>query len=87
LKKAIWFEQLVSSRSKSLNEGKESLRKFHLYLKENGKYPRTISSVEAGFEKWLMNEKNFIKHGADSFKTHGSKPIPKVNPTGGFGKL
>lgn len=63
LKKIIWFEQLCSSRSKTLEDGKESLRKYHLYLKENDKYPKTVGSVEAGIEKWLMNEKNFKGNG------------------------
>lgn len=87
LKKAIWFEQICAGRARTLDAGKEALRKYHLYLQENEKYPRTISSVEAGFEKWLMNEKNFIGNGTKTASTTGTKPIPKINPTGGFGKL
>ncbi len=37
----------------------EPLRKFHLYLEANDKYPQTRKQIFAGFEKWLMNEKKY----------------------------
>lgn len=57
LKKGIWLEQLCSTRSKTFEDGKDALRKFHLFMVERDKYPATIKSIEAGFERWLMNEK------------------------------
>lgn len=68
LKKGIWFEQLVSSRCKNMAEGKEALRKYHLWLKEKGNYPLTVGQMEAGFERWLMNENKFKKN--DKSGTH-----------------
>lgn len=71
LKKAIWLEQLFASRSKNLKDGKEALRKYHLYLTEKNKYPVTHKQIEAGFEKWLMNEKNFTRNGQQGTSTVG----------------
>lgn len=56
-KNQIWFEQVCMSSGKNIEDGKESLRKFHLYMEENSKYPRTKRAICAGFEKWLLNEK------------------------------
>lgn len=71
LKKGVWFEQLCSGRMKNLNDGKEALRKYHLYLAENKKYPYTAGQMTAGFEKWLMNEKNNLKNGKQQSPTVG----------------
>ena len=72
LANTVWFEQICMTRAKSLTAGKEALRKFHLYLEENSKYPRTKKSVQAGFEKWLMNEKQFNGNGKGNFTTTGT---------------
>jgi hypothetical protein len=80
LKKIIWFEQLCSGRSKTLEDGKESLRKYHLYLKENDKYPKTISSVEAGIEKWLINEKHFKSNGSKGSSGNTGRSIEFDKP-------
>lgn len=55
----IQFEQICMKTGMSLKTGKEALRKFHLHLASKDEYPKTKSSVFAGFEKWLMNEKAF----------------------------
>jgi hypothetical protein len=39
------------------------LRKFHLHLESNDKYPQNKKQVFAGFEKWLMNEVKFNNNG------------------------
>ena len=48
------------------------LRKFHLYLESNDKYPQTKKQVFAGFEKWLMNELKFLNNGS-KFNQIGGK--------------
>lgn len=52
----IWFEQLCMSKGFSKVSAGESLRKYHLYLVENDKYPMKRKSLFAGYEKWIMNE-------------------------------
>jgi hypothetical protein len=42
------------------------LRKFHLHLESNDKYPQNKKQVFAGFEKWLMTEIKFLKNGHPS---------------------
>jgi uncharacterized protein YdaU (DUF1376 family) len=76
LKKSVWFEQVCAGRSKSMEDGKESLRKFHLHLTENKKYPYTARQITAGFEKWLMNEKK-IKDGA-KFNSNSASHVGKT---------
>lgn len=59
LKNQIRFEQLTMNGGFNSNAGREILHKYHLHLEEKSYYPKTKKSVFAGFEKWLMNEKNF----------------------------
>ena len=61
LKNQIWLEQQQQKFGKSDEELRESLRKFHLHLAEKEQYPKGRKAIFAGFEKWLMNEKNFVK--------------------------
>lgn len=56
----IQFERICMSAGRSDPEtAKQSLRKFHLHLQAEKKYPRTRRQLFAGFEKWLMDDKNF----------------------------
>ncbi len=55
----IRFEQICMATKRSLIQGKESLRKFHLHLESKEEYPKSKKSLFAGFEKWLLNEKTF----------------------------
>jgi hypothetical protein len=55
-----FFEQVCISTKKDSSFAKESLRKYHLWLLENDKYPRGKKALFAGFEKWLRNEKNIV---------------------------
>jgi hypothetical protein len=59
LKNEIWLEQKCMANHKTLQEGKEILHTYHLYLEEKEQYPRGKKSVFSGFEKWLINEKKF----------------------------
>lgn len=62
LKNQIQFERIcMSAKKPDLKAAKESLRKFHLYLEANAKYPQTRKQIFAGFEKWLLSEKHFIR--------------------------
>lgn len=61
LNNQIQFERICMSAKKNDVEAvKISLRKYHLHLEEKEKYPMTKKQIFAGFEKWLMNENQFI---------------------------
>lgn len=62
-KNQIEFQRICSVTGKSIDAGKISLHKYHLYLEEKEQYPKGKKAVFAGFEKWLLNEKNFSKNG------------------------
>ena len=59
LKNIPWFESMCMKYSKTGEDGKDSLRKYHLYLEEKEQYPKPKKAIFAGFEKWLMNERNY----------------------------
>jgi hypothetical protein len=59
LKNQIEMERICMATGKKIEQAKESLHKYHLYLEDKEQYPKTRKSIFAGFEKWLMNEKNF----------------------------
>lgn len=63
LKNQIEFERICMVTGKDPITGKESLHKYHLFLEEKEQYPKTKKSVFAGFEKWLINEKQYSKNG------------------------
>lgn len=58
-KNQIQFEKICMAAGKNSQAASESLRKYHLYLEENEKYPKSKKALFAGFEKWLMNENKF----------------------------
>lgn len=55
----IQLERICLSVACDMEYAKKSLRKFHLFLQENNRYPQSSKSIFNGFEKWLMNEKTF----------------------------
>lgn len=55
----IQFERIVMATGKAFGVAKAALHKYHLYLEEKEQYPKTKKALFAGFEKWLLNEKNF----------------------------
>lgn len=77
----IRFEQIcmnarrINGTTKSQAFVRESLRKYHLHLEERAEYPRTKKALFAGFEKWLLNEKNFSKNGETSNLTATGSPV------------
>lgn len=74
LKNQIRFEQLVMNAGREILSGREVLHKYHLYLEEKNLYPMSKKQVFAGFEKWLINEKNF-EHGTHKqASANGTKP-------------
>lgn len=64
LKNQIEFERICMASNKDLLTAKDSLHKFHLHLLDKEQYPKGRKSVFAGFEKWLLNEKNFVNGSA-----------------------
>lgn len=59
LSNQIRFEQICIKLHKPPDTAKQSLRKYHLHMVSEEKYPKGIEAVFGGFEKWLMNEKKF----------------------------
>lgn len=59
LSNQIQFEKICMTAGAEIPNAKEALRKYHLYLDENEKYPKSRKALFSGFEKWLMNEKTF----------------------------
>lgn len=55
----ILLDSLCSKHKKNQGTGLYVLKKYHLHLIENEKYPRSKNSLTAGFEKWLMDEKSY----------------------------
>lgn len=73
LKNPIWLEKICMNNQKNVEDGKACLHKYHLYLEEKEQYPRTKKSVIAGFEKWLINDKQFSKNGQHTTSTTGKE--------------
>lgn len=67
-KNQIQFEKICMAASKNSEEGLLGLRKFHLHLVENERYPQTKKQILAGFEKWMLKEKKQYNG------THQQKP-------------
>ena len=77
LKNQIEFERICMATSKNLQDAKESLRKYHLYLEEKEQYPKGKKAVFAGFEKWLLNEKKYNNDG-NKFKKNDGRSVGKT---------
>lgn len=60
LKSKIWFDNVCMKHGKTEDQGLIILRKFHLWLVEKEKYPQSKNQVFAGFEKWVINERQEI---------------------------
>lgn len=56
------FEECCLSAQKNAELGREVLKKYHLWLLENSKYPKTKLSLISGFKRWLLNEKTNGTH-------------------------
>ncbi len=77
LKNQIIYEKICMATGKQDNTAKSELRKFHLYLQEKERYPMTVNAAFAGFEKWLLNSKNFTKK-EQTYET-SSPPLKNAN--------
>lgn len=56
------FEAIAMSTQKTEQVARDSLHKYHLHLQEKVIYPKPRNALFAGYEKWLLNEKNFTKN-------------------------
>lgn len=76
LKNQIEFERIcMTAKKMDTGAAKDSLRKFHLHLESNAKYPQSKKQLFAGFEKWLMNEPKFNQNGSKTnWGTNADKP-------------
>ncbi|HYE53694.1 MAG TPA: hypothetical protein VD996_02585 [Chitinophagaceae bacterium] len=63
LDRRLHFEAICMKTGKEEHTARDSLHKYHLYLEERERYPLTRKAVLAGFEKWLLNEKQFSANG------------------------
>lgn len=55
----ILLHSLCAKHGKNEETGLFVLKKYHLSMIENEKYPRSKNALTAGFEKWLMDEKSY----------------------------
>jgi hypothetical protein len=92
LSNPIEFERICMVTKKSPDSAKESLRKYHLWHVENEKYPKGKKACVAGFEKWLLSEKNFYKNVAHQSPPHsnnhqqaGDKSTQRTNAIANIG--
>lgn len=76
LKNRLWFEAVLMKTGFALDEGLICLKKFHLHKQEKDGYPASKKQILAGFEKWLMNERQFNPQSAQT-KT----VVPKSDPS------
>jgi hypothetical protein len=53
------------------DQGKEILKKYHLWMKREEKYPKHPAALVAGFQSWILNEKN-IPNGSNSKSVGGN---------------
>lgn len=58
LKNKIQFENICRAAQKSEEVGLRVLKKYHLWLGENEKYPKAKKALFSGFQRWLIDEKN-----------------------------
>jgi hypothetical protein len=86
------LERICMAASKNMESGKESLRKYHLFLEEREAYPKGRKAIFAGFEKWLLNEKKFNSNGSNqraftgnNSQSTSSKSNQKTNDIIGYG--
>lgn len=87
LKNPIVLDELSCAHGKTPEQGREILKKYHLHLAEKEQYPKSKKAVLAGFTKWLMNEKNFVKNGTHKSNPTGTQFSPSLASPGSFGKL
>lgn len=79
IKNQIRFEAICINAKKTKEVASDSLRKYHLYLLDKEQYPKAKKAAFAGFEKWLMNEKNYSngtthRNGSQSATAGGQDP-------------
>lgn len=74
----IHFESCCSAAGKNAEDGKKELHLFHLWMTEKEQYPLGNKAAIAGFERWLLNSKNF-KRNNNARSTEKSDGITKQN--------
>jgi hypothetical protein len=81
LKNQIQFEKIGMATSKKPDQIKASLHKFHLHLTKKEEYPIARKAAYAGFEMWILNERNFNNSPpeAEKQKTGIPKNIKTIN--------
>lgn len=77
VKNQIRFEAICIKTKKNKEAALESLRKYHLYLVDKEQYPKGKNAAFAGFEKWLMNEKNY-SNGTSAKGFNQNQPVPGI---------
>lgn len=70
LKSQKEFERICMTTNSPPDDARRVLHKYHLFLTEREQYPKGRKAVFAGFEKFLLNEKNFKKNGSYHKQNH-----------------
>jgi len=70
LKNESQFEKVCMGVYKTREEVLPSLKMYHLWNVENGKYPKQVLQLIAGLQKWVLNQKNF-SNGTHKHTTSG----------------
>lgn len=74
LNNRIRFEKICIATQKTEAVARDSLHKYHLHLQEKEGYPKSKKALFAGFEKWLLNEKNFKNGSTQQSGRSGKNP-------------
>jgi hypothetical protein len=63
------FEVACMNSKKDSEEVKALLKNYHLWNVQNEIYPKKPLPLIAGFQRWILNEKNFKKNGTHAKQT------------------
>jgi hypothetical protein len=63
------FEVACMNSKKDSEEVKALLKNYHLWNVQNEIYPKKTLPLIAGFQRWILNEKNFKKNGTNTKQT------------------
>jgi hypothetical protein len=74
LENQVQFESAICIKPGMTSEkGKEILKKYHLWTKSKEQYPRHPAALIAGFQTWVLNEKNIVNGTHQSVGGSGPK--------------
>jgi len=70
------FQSVISVKpGMTAPKGKEILKKYHLWMVSKEGYPKHPAALVAGFQTWLLNEKNIVNGTAHKSSNSSSTPV------------